>query len=205
MAKDKKAGVPYVAKALIGAVLMVGGFWFSRNVELGFQKSLAEQGLPLDLGMSVSVIGVFLILFPVMKSFYFDALAEAIHARSSELEQTFAEAENLRSEMTQMKSDYEKRLAETEQQAREQIQAQIREAQALRDQLRQEAVQQADEFKKRALDEIDAEKQKILIDLRLHVVNLTLQATEKLVGESMDTAKNRRLVEEFIEKVEVPN
>ena len=112
---------------------MSGGYWFSKNVELGFQKSLAEQGLPIDLGMTAAVIGVFIILFPLLKSFYFDPLAEAIQARSSELEKTFAEAENLRAEMTQMRTEYEQRISTTEQEAREQIQAQIREAQTLAD------------------------------------------------------------------------
>ena len=40
-------------------------------------------------------------------------------------------------------------------------------------------------------------------ELRLEVVNLTLAATEKLLGENMDSDKNRRLVQDFIDKVEV--
>lgn len=187
---------------IIGAALAVGGFYVSSKMHFGFQESLAEQGIPLDLGKTVAMIGMFLALFPVLNFFYFKPLGTAIHERTSELERTFGEAAEMREEVQKLRDDYEKRLAQREAEAREQIQATIRDAQTLRDQLRADAVQQAEEFKKSALSEIESEKQKILTDLRLHVVNLTLQATEKLVGESMDDAKSRRLVEEFIDKVE---
>lgn len=187
---------------IVGLALAFGGWYVSTEVHLAFQESLAAQGIPLDLGKTVSMIGMFLILFPVLRMFYFQPLGDAIHNRTTELERTFAEATEMRAEMAQLKSDYEKRIVQTEAEAREQIQATVREAQTLRDQLRSDAVKQADELKKTAIAEIEQEKQKIMGDLRLHVVNLTLQATERLVGESMDDAKSRKLVEEFIDKVE---
>lgn len=196
-----------LAVVVIGLVMAMGGYYLSANPPafLSFQEGLNHQGIPLDLGKTVSMIGMFLVLFPALNYFYFRPLKEAIHGRTTDLEATFKEAEDLRSEMTNMRSEYERRLGETEAQAREQIQAQIKEAQNLRDTLRSEAVQQAEALKKKAIEEIEQEKQKILTDLRLHVVNLTLTATEKLVGQNVDSETNRRLVEEFIEKVEVPS
>ena len=192
---------------VIGLVMAMGGYYLSANPPafLSFQEGLNHQGIPLDLGKTVSMIGMFLVLFPALNYFYFKPLGEAIHGRTAELEATFKEAEDLRAEMTNMRSEYEQRLVQTEASAREQIQAQIKEAQTLRDTLRSEAVQQAEALKKKAIEEIEQEKQKILTDLRIHVVNLTLTATEKLVGQSVDSETNRRLVEEFIDKVEVPS
>lgn len=189
---------------VVGIALAAGGAFLSTQVHLGFQEEIVKMGIPLDLGKTIAMIGMFLLLFPVLQMFYFKPLGEAIQNRTTELENTFKEAEDLRTEMAQLRADYDRRLAETEAQAREQIQAQIKEAQALRDSLRAEAVQQAEELKRRAIDEIESEKQHILTDLRLHVVNLTLSATEKLVGQAVDSETNRRLVEEFIDKVEVP-
>lgn len=192
---------------VVGLVMAVGGYYLSANPPafLSFQESLNHQGIPLDLGKTISMIGMFLFLFPALNYFYFKPLGDAIHGRTTNLEATFKEAEDLRAEMTTMRSEYEQRLVQTEASAREQIQAQIKEAQTLRDTLRAEAVQQAESLKKKAIEEIEQEKQKILTDLRIHVVNLTLTATEKLVGQSVDSETNRRLVEEFIDKVEVPS
>lgn len=188
---------------VIGAALAVGGFWVSKNWHPEFLKTLADQGIPIDPGKTVSAIGVLLVLFPVVRAFYIAPLREAIEGRTSELEKTFSEAEDLRAEMATMKSDYEKRLAATESAAREQIQAEVKRAQDLAAQLRAEASAQIEEMKRSASDEVAREKDKAIKELRLHVVNLTLGATERLLGENVDSDKNRKLVEEFIDKVEV--
>jgi len=204
--EQKSSGSPIVG-IIIGAVLMVGGTYLSLNAKAlgvgGIQETLEGQGIPLDFGKTIGTIGVFLILFPVIKSFFIKPLADAIQERNSDLERTFTEAENLRTEMERMRSDYDRRLAESEATAREQIQTQIREAQNLRSSLMAEAATRADALVQQATSEIEAEKQKVLVELRTHVVDLALAAAEKVIGENMDSERNRRLVDDYINSVEV--
>ena len=68
-----------------------------------------------------------------------------------------------------------------------------------------EASAKADELVKKASEEIEAEKSRVMIALRTEVVNLTLTATEKILNENMNDDRNRRLVEDFIKTVEVPS
>ena len=204
MAPEKKSNPAATwGKFFIGLLLMLGGAYVSQTWHPEFLKELEHQGIPLDLGMTVAVIGVFLMLFPVLDTFFFTPLGSAIHGRTSELERTFSEAEDLRAEMTKMRTEYEQRLVATEASAREQIQAQIREAQALRGQLMAEAAEKADQLVRKAQQEIEQEKKQLMTELRLEVVNLTLLATEKVIGENVDSERNRRLVQDFIDKVEV--
>jgi len=200
---QQKSGAPYPVMLVVGIALMLGGMYVSKNVDIPGLKALEEQGLPLDPGKTLAVMGVFLIMFPLVKMFYIQPLGDAIQERNSALEQTFADAEDLRAEMTKMKTDYEQRLVATEANAREQIQNQIKEAQTLRQSLMSEATQKADELVAKATEEIKMEKERVLTDLRIHVTDLTLAATEKLLGENVDNDKNRRLVNEFIDTVEV--
>jgi F-type H+-transporting ATPase subunit b len=188
---------------VVGIVLAVVGSWLSYNWHPEFIHNLNEQGIPLNLGTTVAMIGMFMLLFPALNYFYFRPLGEAIHDRTTDLERTFSEAEELRENMTKMRTEYEQRLKETEANAREQIQAQVREAQNLRQTLMSEAATRADELLARAQQEIEAEKQKALAELRMQVVDLTMTAAERVLGENMDNDRNRRLVSEFIDKVEV--
>lgn len=203
--EKKSSGAPTALLIVIGLILMFGGGWLDQNWHPEFLETLKGQGIPLEPGKTVSVIGVFLILFPVIKSFFLNPLTDAINQRNQELETTFTDAEQLRAQMQTMRADYEQRLAATEAEARSQIQAQIKEAQDLRQSLMAEASAKADELVKQATAEIESEKQKVLSQLRTEVVNLTLAASEKVLGENMDTDKNRKLVAEFIDKVEVPS
>jgi F-type H+-transporting ATPase subunit b len=189
---------------VIGLVLMVGGVYL-QNAETfkSVEEPLAKSGVPLELGMTIATVGVFLILFKVIQPFFITPLADAINHRTAELESTFSEAESLRNEMTAMRAEYEKKLAETEADARAKIQAQIAEAQQLRQTLMSEATERADQLVARAQQEIQSEKAKVVVELRTSVVDLALSAAEKVLEENMNTDRNRKLVEDFISKVEV--
>lgn len=184
--------------------MMLGGYYVSKNVEIGLLSALAEKGLVIDLGKTIAVIGVLLIVFPAIATFYLTPLKVAIDERNNALESTFAEAESLRSEMTKMRADYEAQITRTEQEAREKIQAQVREAQEVRNRMIAEAGAMREQMVQQAHEEIAREKDKVMNEVRLQVVNLSMAATEKLLGENVDDAKNRRLVEEFINQAEVP-
>jgi F-type H+-transporting ATPase subunit b len=203
--QESKGGSTTLVGIVAGTLMMVGGMYGYKNIPLTFQDGLAAQGLPLNLWKTLAYIGVFLILFPVIKSFFIDPLRNAIQERTSYLEKTFSEAEELRADMAKMKAEYEKRISDTEADAREKIQAQVREAQDLRTTLMADAAKAKETLVAQAQEEIAREKDNVLSALRVEVVNLTMGATEKLLGESVDDARNRKLVEEFIAKAEVPS
>ncbi|HEY0866567.1 MAG TPA: F0F1 ATP synthase subunit B [Fimbriimonas sp.] len=180
---------------VLGLVLIYVGASVLSHAELAFME--------LNIGKTVTNIGVMLLVFPVIKMFFLDPLASDINNRNRELESTFTEAENLRLQMQTMRNEYETRLQETEAQAREQIQASIREAQQLRQNLMAEAAERADALVLEAQQKIEQERDRIIGDLRLQVVDLTLAAAQKVIGENMNNERNRRLVGEFIDQVEV--
>jgi F-type H+-transporting ATPase subunit b len=186
-----------------GVVLMVAGSWVHLNWHPEFYENLEKQGVPLDLGLTVATIGVFLILFPIIDTFFIKPLQQAINDRNTHLSNTFSEVESLRSEMTTMKSDYEKRLADTEADAREKINSQIKEAQNLRQSLLSEATAKSDGLIKAAQTEIAGEKARAMTEIRVHVSDLALTAAEKVVGKNMDTDLNRKLISDFITDLEV--
>ncbi|MER3496544.1 MAG: ATP synthase F0 subunit B, partial [Armatimonadota bacterium] len=185
---ESKSGSP-IPGIVIGVVLMIGGMAVHRAV-----GRIEPVGIPLEPGKTVATIGVFMILFPVIKMFFLNPLNAAVGSRNQELERTFSEAESLRAEMGTLRKEYEARLAATEAQARETIQNQIREAQALRSSLRDEAQARADALVANAQNEVTAERTRLLSELRTHVTDLALAAAERVVGENMDTDRNRRIV-----------
>ena len=67
---QQKGGFPVALGIVVGILLMAGGTWFAVNVHPAFQETLAKQGIPLDLGRTIATIGVFLILFPAINSFF---------------------------------------------------------------------------------------------------------------------------------------
>lgn len=198
-------GVPKAVLIGGGAVLVVVGVILNQSINVvpGHPGLLQPIGIDLEFGKTIGSMGIFFMLFPIIQSFFLNPLRDAIEERNSNLERTFSEVEGLRSEMSTMKSDYEKKLAATEAEAREKINAQIKEAQALRQSLMAEATSKSDALIKQAQEEIAGEKAKAIRDIQVHVTDLALVAAEKVVGKNMDNDTNRKLVADFIKDLEV--
>ena len=159
--------------------------------------------LTLHFGKTIATVGVLVAMMPLVKIFYTNPMWAAIDERNSNLENTFGEAESLKQRMSDLKTSYEQKLAESEAEARDKIQAALAEAQEMRARIIEEAKGQAEEIKDRTTEELRREREKMLHELRSHVVSLTMSATRKVIGESVDEAKQRELVERFIETAEV--
>jgi F-type H+-transporting ATPase subunit b len=59
-------------------------------------------------------------------------------------------------------------------------------------------------LRQKAVLEIDAERQRALADVRGQVAELALQAAGKLVGETMNGDREKRLVDQFLTEVSAP-
>jgi len=188
------------------AIVIAGVLWALSAmpwVDSANHVQIVEQ-LGLNFRTVLVQMGAIVLMFPIIDMLFLKPLREAMYERSQKIEETYSEIENLREQMNTTRNEYEQRIAKTEAEAREQIQSQIREAQNLRTQLMAEASAKADELVKKASEEIEAEKSRVMVALRSEVVNLTLAATEKILNENMNDDRNRRLVQEFINTVEVP-
>jgi F-type H+-transporting ATPase subunit b len=81
-------------------------------------------------------------------------------------------------------------------------------AQKLSEELRENGVAktqaEVDRMRERALADIDAERIRALSDVRGQVADLALLAAGKVVGETMGSDREKRLVDEFLAQVSVP-
>jgi len=58
-----------------------------------------------------------------------------------------------------------------------------------------------DRMRERAVADIDAERKRALADVRSQVADLALLAASKVVGETINTDREKRLVDEFLTQV----
>ncbi len=194
---EQDSATPPWLFVLVGITLVFIGAVPLKEVDLPFLN-----GIELHIGKTVSNIGVVLMFIQVLDKFFYRPLSDAISERTKKLEKNYREAESLKSEMSRMKNEYDIRLSESESKAREQIQAYVREAQVLREQLIDEATTKASEMIKQAQSQIESEKAFVQNELKVHAIEMTLKATEKIIKENMDTKKNRAMIEDFIENFE---
>jgi flagellar biosynthesis/type III secretory pathway protein FliH len=68
----------------------------------------------------------------------------------------------------------------------------------LKEESRQEATKQAQTIVDRTRTELEAERDKIVGDLRREFVDISISAAEKVIKETLDKEKHRKLIEETL-------
>ncbi len=159
--------------------------------------------LGIDFNILIIQIVGFLLLLWVMTKFFWKPIEAMLESRRQDINATYDKLEADRRAMEQLRSEYEARLAQIEAEARERIQQAVGEAQQLRDQIIADARRQAEEIVARAREQAQLEGEKLRRELQTYVADLTLRTTERLLREELTDERHRRLVEEFIQAVEV--
>ena len=157
--------------------------------------------LALNIPLIVTQIIGFLILLWCLNRFVFKPIFAILDERQKAIQDTYDQLDKDRAAMEQTRRQYEERLANIEHDARERIQAAVKEAQALRDSLVADAQRQAEAIVAQGRNDSEQERQQAFLEMRQQVVALAVAAAGKVVGESLDDARHVRLVDDFIGQV----
>lgn len=148
----------------------------------------------------VNVLGFVLLLW-VMKRFLYGPITQVMSNRAEDIRSMYAAAESEKSAMEELRRDYEKRLDSIESEARERIQAAIKEAHGIRDEIISNARARAEAVLERGQEELAREREKAIVALREEVADLVIRASSRLLERSLDDAAHRKLIDEFISNV----
>jgi F-type H+-transporting ATPase subunit b len=143
----------------------------------------------------------FLLLIWVMRKYLFGPVNGILEARQNEVEGTIEQLRRDREAMETSRREYETRLAGIEAEARDTIQAAIKEAQGMKDDIINSARADAEQIVSRARDEVAREKQQAMVELRNQVADLAVSAAGKILRRSVDDRAHRELVSDFINQV----
>jgi F-type H+-transporting ATPase subunit b len=149
-------------------------------------------------GLMIWTIVCFLITLYVLKRFAFGPIQKMIDDRSDRIRRAIAEADHAREEARALLDEHRKLIGQARHEA-EEIRGEVRrDAESMRERVRDEI--EAD--RQRRLEEtrrqIEAETARSLAQIRQEVAELTLLAASKVTGKVLDSADQRRLIDEAI-------
>lgn len=161
----------------------------------------AEVGFQLNLFWIIAQAGSFLLFFVILYFAAFKRIGGVLEERRSKIEQGLRDADDARKEREQAASERLQVLT----QARGEAEEILTRAQKVADDSRQrdiaETRAQLEQMKTQATADIAAEKDRALADVRSQVAELALAAASRVVGETMTSEREKRLVNEFLTEV----
>ena len=149
-------------------------------------------------GLMIWTIIFFVIVFVALKKFAFGAIQRMIDERREQIRRSIEEADNARDEARKLLEEHRQLIG----QARSDAENILAEARKTRESMEQRMREETEADRERRLEEtrrqIEAETQRALEQIRSEVAELTLIAASKVTGKVLDSADQRRLIEEAI-------
>ena len=172
---------------------------------LAAETSEAEEtgGLTVNLFWILVAAANFAVFFMIAWKVVIEPLGERLQARRERIEQGLKDADAARRDRESAAEQRQAVLNEARREAGEIIQR----AQKTADETREKGVADTqadiDRMRERAVADIDTERKRALADVRGQVAELALAAAGAVVGETMSTEREKRLVDEFLAQVSV--
>lgn len=131
----------------------------------------------------------------------FPWIIDIAEARQREITATLQEAEKARAEAEARLKGADEKLIDARRTADAVIEGARRSGEQLRQELREKAESEYQRIVDSASRDIEVERERAIQSVRNDVAGLVVAATEKVIGESLDGPKHRRLIEQAIEEV----
>jgi F-type H+-transporting ATPase subunit b len=155
-------------------------------------------GLGININAFIAQVITFLILLFILGKYVYPAIVKTLDKRAVIIREGVENAEKARQDL----AEAEKRVEALLDQARRDAQATLAKATQTAEQIRTEIRQQAEvegaqlraQNAKRIEQEIAAAK----AELSRQIADLAIMAAERVLGSSLDTETNRRLVSDFV-------
>lgn len=155
-------------------------------------------GLGINLWSFLSQLVSFAIVVAVLGYFGFPVIQRMLEQRRKLIQEGVENAERARRDLVEATQRAEEILREARTQGQEAIAQATKAAEREAQRIREEAEARAAQIEQQQIERIRQEAARARAELSRLVVNLSIGAAGKVIGKSVDTNDNRRLVEEFV-------
>jgi F-type H+-transporting ATPase subunit b len=157
-----------------------------------------EAKFQVNLFQIIIAAANFAVFLALLWVFALKPVSKMLSDRKERIEQGLKDAEQARQDRDNAEAERVATLTEARREANEILTRAQRVAQETRDADITATKEELERMRQRAAAEIEAEKVRAINEVRAQVADLALLAAGRVVGETMSTKRERRLVEEFL-------
>lgn len=147
------------------------------------------------------IISFFLVLF-LLKVFLWKRLLGVLDKRKERIASELKAIEDTKSEIDNLKTDYEVKIAAIDVEAKSMIQEAKEEALKIAEAMRKKAYQDTQEIVESAKASMQYELAKAREEIKDEIIDMTIRATEQVVGEKLTEEQDRKLIEDFLKNLD---
>ena len=156
----------------------------------------------LDSSQIVAQVINFLILFVILRFLVWKRFLKVLDGRKERLASEFKEIEDSKAEVARLKSYYETHLDKIDQISRSKLEEAVSEGKRIAEEIRTNANAEALKIIEKADEAIRGELVRAREDLRDDIVDIAISAAEKVIEDKLTEKEDKRIVEDFLNKLD---
>ena len=185
--------------------LTLSGFLFASSgadhVPSSHEGGWMEKWLSFDPGLFMWTIVTFLIVLFILKWKAWGPLMSVLDKRAEDIENALSAADRAKEDAEKASQDYEKLVQKAHSEAQQIIADSKAAGERVKNEVESAAKEKAEEMIGKAKTQIEAESQKAIQEIKSSVVDLSIEAAEKILEKNLDSEDNRKLVDQTLDSI----
>lgn len=147
------------------------------------------------------ILTFFLVLW-LLRAFMWKRLLKLLDERRERITAELKAIEDAKDEVAGIKASYEGKIAAIEEEAKKRIHQAVDEGVKITEAVRKKAYQEAEDIIENAKAAMKQDLAAAKVELREELVNITLKAAEAVIEEKLTPEGDRKIVENFLDKMD---
>jgi F-type H+-transporting ATPase subunit b len=156
------------------------------------------EALGLDPNLLITQIVNFVILLIILRFLLYKPILNMLTSRRQRIQESMEYAERVKQDAANQQKEFERKLEETRRETQAAAAAAAQVGEKEREAILTQAREEARKLVEQAKEQIEYERKQMLFDLQEQVVDLSLLAAQKVIGQSLNDQHHRQLIGEFI-------
>ena len=157
--------------------------------------------LEINPGLIVWTIVSFIILAGILGKYAWKPIIGALTEREDKIRSAIEQADRARAEASELLKKNEENIARAEEEYQRMMRESKSMAEKVKDEILGKARVQAQQELQRASEEIQRSLESARLQLRSEVADLAIKTAEKILGESLDSQKQKKVVNSFLDQL----
>ena len=157
--------------------------------------------LGINLGLLVSQLVNFSLLVVLLYLLLYKPVLNMLNQRKERIARSMADVDAARDSAARAQQEYDRKIAESQRRAQEIIAKAAQDGERVGAEIEAQARRDAEDIRTRAAEAAAQEKAQILADVQKQIADLSMLATERVLGQAVDEKTQRRLIDQFLSEM----
>jgi F-type H+-transporting ATPase subunit b len=156
------------------------------------------ESLGINLGLLVSQLVIFTLLALLLYMLLYKPVLRMLNQRKERIARSMADVDAAREAAAKAQLEYDRKVAEAQRKAQEIIAQAAQTGEQAGAEIKSAAVQEAEAIRQQAREDAAHEKAQILTDVQKQIASLSMLATERVLGQALDSEMQHKLIDQFL-------